>query len=106
MVTDGCTFVYMSDVYVLPEYQGNGLGKWLVACVAETFSKENMPHLRRVMLPTDDERMQAFYTKVFGVKVVGCEERKGIGRDCLCVRDRMRSPHYIRNGYSELMFGT
>ncbi|CAG7948968.1 unnamed protein product [Penicillium nalgiovense] len=88
MVTDGCTFAYLSDVYVLPQYQGSGLGKWLVACVAETFSKENMPYLRRIMLLTDDERMQAFYTKMFGVKVVGREERKDIGRDLvfMCAR--------------------
>jgi GNAT superfamily N-acetyltransferase len=88
MVTDGCSFAYLSDTYVLPEYQGSGLGKWLISCVAETFSKENMPHLRRIMLLTDDERMQTFYTKMFGVKVVGREERKDMGRDLvfMCAR--------------------
>ncbi|KAJ5422678.1 hypothetical protein N7491_011123 [Penicillium cf. griseofulvum] len=88
MVTDGCSFAYLTDTYVLPEYQGSGLGKWLIACVAETFSKENMPYLRRIMLITDDERMQAFYTKMFGVKVVGREERKDMGRDLafMCAR--------------------
>ncbi|KGO58471.1 hypothetical protein PEX2_069810 [Penicillium expansum] len=88
VVTDGCSFVYLSDTYVLPEYQGSGLGKWLVGCVAETFSKENMPYLRRIMLLTDDERTQAFYTNVFGVKVVGREERKDMGRDLvfMCAR--------------------
>lgn len=88
VVTDGCSFAYLSDTYVLPEYQGSGLGKWLVGCVAETFSKENMPYLRRIMLLTDDERMQAFYAKMFGVKVVGREERKDMGRDLvfMCAR--------------------
>ncbi|CAI7624748.1 unnamed protein product [Penicillium glandicola] len=88
IVTDGCSFAYLSDTYVLPEYQGNGLGRWLVGCVAETFSKENMPYLRRIMLLTDDERMQAFYTKMFGMKVIGREERKDMGRDLvfMCAR--------------------
>ncbi|KAJ5360890.1 hypothetical protein N7517_010081 [Penicillium concentricum] len=88
MVTDGCSFAYLSDTYVLPEYQGNGLGKWLVTCITEIFSKENMPYLRRIMLLTDDERMQAFYAKMFGVKVVGREERKDMGRDLvfMCAR--------------------
>lgn len=88
VVTDGCSFAYLSDTYVLPEYQGHGLGKWLVACVAEIFSKENMPYLRRIMLLTDDERTQKFYADVFGVKVVGREERKDMGRDLvfMCAR--------------------
>ncbi|KAJ5815891.1 hypothetical protein N7447_008124 [Penicillium robsamsonii] len=86
MVTDGCSFAYLSDTYVLPEYQGNGLGKWLVACVAEVFSKENMPYLRRIMLLTDDERMQAFYKKMFGVKVIGHEERKDRNLVFMCAR--------------------
>ena len=88
VVTDGATFAYISDTYVLPEFQYNGLGNWLVACVAETFSKENMPYLRRIMLLTDDERLQNFYGKMLGVGVVGREERKDIGRDLvfMCAR--------------------
>ncbi|KAJ5790084.1 uncharacterized protein N7518_007095 [Penicillium psychrosexuale] len=87
-ITDGCTFAYLSDTYVLPEYQGQGLGKWLIGCVAETFSKENMPYLRRIMLMTDDERTQAFYANILGVKVIGHEERKDMGRDLvfMCAR--------------------
>jgi GNAT superfamily N-acetyltransferase len=88
VVTDGCSFAYLSDTYVLPQYQGQGLGSWLVGCVAATFSKESMPFLRRIMLLTDDERMQRFYAKMFGVKVVGREERKDMGRDLvfMCAR--------------------
>jgi GNAT superfamily N-acetyltransferase len=29
-ITDRATFAYLGDVYVLEEYQGRGLGKWLV----------------------------------------------------------------------------
>jgi ribosomal protein S18 acetylase RimI-like enzyme len=88
VVTDGATFAYISDTYVLPKYQGNGLGNWLVGCVAETFSKENMPHLRRIMLLTDDVRMQKFYGKMLGVGVIGTEKREDMGRDLvfMCAR--------------------
>lgn len=88
VATDGATFAYISDTYVLPEYQGHGLGHWLVACIAETFSKEKMPYLRRIMLLTDDERLQNFYGKLLGVKVVGSEQREDYGRDLvfMCAR--------------------
>ena len=93
MVTDGTTFAYLSDTYVLPEYQGTGLGRWLMDCVAEVFSKTNMPFLRRIMLLTGDERMQEFYRKIFGVKVIGHEERKDIGQDLvfMCARPHAQS---------------
>ncbi|KAJ5749283.1 uncharacterized protein N7511_010979 [Penicillium nucicola] len=93
VVTDGCSFAYLSDTYVLPQYQGHGLGSWLIGCVAATFSKENMPYLRRIMLLTDDERMQSFYARMFGVKVVGRETRKDMGRDLvfMCARPHAQS---------------
>ncbi|KAJ5692932.1 hypothetical protein N7462_002355 [Penicillium macrosclerotiorum] len=92
IVTDGCTFGYVTDVYVLPEYQGHGLGKWLFDCVAEIFSKENMPHLRRIMLLTNEPHMQNFYAKIFGMKVVGSEPRPDTGRDLvfMCARPQTK----------------
>ncbi|CAI7608014.1 unnamed protein product [Penicillium pancosmium] len=81
MITDGVTFGYLTDVYVLPEYQGHGLGRWLI--------EWNMPHLRRNMLLTSDDRMQEFYAEIFDtMKVVGREERKDIGKDLvfMCAR--------------------
>ena len=87
-MTDGATFAYLSDVYVLPEYQGKGLGRWLVECIAEIFSKENMPYLRRIMLITGDEHIQEFYAKILNMKVIGHEARPDLGRDLafLCAR--------------------
>ncbi|PYH40458.1 uncharacterized protein BP01DRAFT_361242 [Aspergillus saccharolyticus JOP 1030-1] len=35
LITDGVTFAYLTDLYVLPEYQGHGLGGWLIDCVDE-----------------------------------------------------------------------
>ncbi|KAJ5174562.1 uncharacterized protein N7482_000439 [Penicillium canariense] len=92
MVTDGSTFGYLSDVYVLPEYQGHGLGKWLMNCVVEVFSKENMPYLRRIMLLTGDKRVQDFYSKIFGMKVIGHEQRPDIGQDLVFMCARPNAP--------------
>lgn len=33
VVTDEVSHSWLGDVFVLPEFQGQGLGKWLVACV-------------------------------------------------------------------------
>ena len=35
VVTDRATYGRLGDVYVLPEYQGRGLGKWLVGFLLE-----------------------------------------------------------------------
>lgn len=42
VVTDGATFAWLCDVFVLPAYRGRGLAKWLI----ETIVAE--PDLRRV----------------------------------------------------------
>jgi GNAT superfamily N-acetyltransferase len=88
VITDGVSFGYLSDTYVLPEYQGDGLGRWLMECVAEVFSKESMPHLRRVILLTSGERLQEFYAQTLGVKVVGQEERPDIGKTLVYMNAR------------------
>jgi GNAT superfamily N-acetyltransferase len=33
VLTDYSKFAYLSDVYVLPEYRGQGLGRWLIQVV-------------------------------------------------------------------------
>ncbi|EXJ90709.1 hypothetical protein A1O1_03813 [Capronia coronata CBS 617.96] len=47
-VTDRVTFFYLTDVYIQPEWQGQGLGKWLISCVQECV-EDSMPYLRRTM---------------------------------------------------------
>jgi hypothetical protein len=81
MITDGISFGYLADTYVLPEYQGDGLGRWLIDCVAEVFSLESMPYLRRIMLLTSGKRLEEFYGQTLGVKVIGHEPRPDIGHD-------------------------
>jgi N-acetylglutamate synthase-like GNAT family acetyltransferase len=49
--TDGATFAYLMDVYVLPERRGRGLGHWLVECV---MAHPSLAGLRRFVLITKD----------------------------------------------------
>jgi GNAT superfamily N-acetyltransferase len=51
MITDRATFAYLCDVYVLPDYQGKGLGKWLMQCVME---HPDLAGHRRMQLVTRD----------------------------------------------------
>lgn len=33
VVTDGCTFSWLCDVFIAPEVRGHGIGTWLIDCV-------------------------------------------------------------------------
>jgi GNAT superfamily N-acetyltransferase len=51
VISDHATFAYLGDVFVLPEYRGRGLSKWLVECI---ISHPDLQGLRRWMLATRD----------------------------------------------------
>ena len=51
VISDLATYAYLADVYVLPEFQGQGLGKWLMACIR---SHPDLQGLRRWGLSTRD----------------------------------------------------
>jgi GNAT superfamily N-acetyltransferase len=51
VVTDCATLAYLADVFVLHEYRGAGLGKWLIECV---MSHPDLQGLRRWVLGTRD----------------------------------------------------
>ena len=51
VITDKATFAYLCDVYVLEEYRGQGLGKWLMEAVR---SHPDLQNLRRFILLTRD----------------------------------------------------
>lgn len=53
VITDRTTFAYLSDVFVLPEAQGQGLGKWLIEVIT---SHPELQGLRRWLLFTRDAR--------------------------------------------------
>ncbi len=50
-ITDRATYAYLGDVFVLDEYQGRGLGKWLMECIV---AHPNLQGLRRWGLVTRD----------------------------------------------------
>jgi GNAT superfamily N-acetyltransferase len=51
VVTDSATFAYLCDVYVLEEYRGRGLSKFLMECVT---AHPRLQGLRRFSLATRD----------------------------------------------------
>lgn len=51
VVSDRATFAYLADVFVLPEFRGLGLAKWLLTCV---LGHPELQGLRRWMLGTRD----------------------------------------------------
>lgn len=51
VVTDYATFAYVADVFVLPDYRGQGLAKWLMATVV---CHPDLQGLRRWTLATRD----------------------------------------------------
>ena len=51
VISDRATIAYLGDVFVLPEYRGRGLGKWLMQCVT---SHPELQGLRRWILITKD----------------------------------------------------
>jgi GNAT superfamily N-acetyltransferase len=69
VVTDKSTFAFLGDVYVLEEYRGKGLSKWLMECVLK---HPELQGFRRWMLLTLDA--QELYRK-FGFKEFHAPER-------------------------------
>ena len=51
VVTDRATYAYLCDVYVLEEWQGRGLGKWMMEVV---MAHPDLQGLRRFTLATRD----------------------------------------------------
>lgn len=51
VVTDRATFAWLCDVFVLPEFRGQGLSKWLME---RMLAHPDLQHLRRHLLATWD----------------------------------------------------
>ena len=51
MITDRATFAYLADVFIIEEYRGLGLSKWLMEVI---MSHPDLQGLRRMMLATRD----------------------------------------------------
>src|ERR1700730_15943139 len=59
VVTDSATFAWICDVYVLPEFRGQGLATWMMQCV---LAHPDLQGLRRIVLATRDAH--ALYRRV------------------------------------------
>lgn len=51
VITDYASFAYFSDVFILEEYRGFGLGKWLIETI---MAEPDLQGLRRWLLATKD----------------------------------------------------
>ena len=51
MITDKATFAYLADVFIIEEYRGRGLSKWLMEVI---MSHPDLQGLRRMILATRD----------------------------------------------------
>ena len=51
MITDKATFAYLADVFIIEEYRGRGLSKWLMEVI---MSHPDLQGLRRMILVTKD----------------------------------------------------
>ncbi len=51
VISDLATVAYLADVFVLAEYRGRGLSKWLIECVT---AHPDLQGLRRWMLATSE----------------------------------------------------
>ncbi len=74
VITDYAVFAYLGDVFIVPEFQGKGLGKWLVESVLEA------PIFKMVsnwLLMTKDAH--SLYTQ-FGFKPYDTPERTMVRR--------------------------
>lgn len=65
LITDEVSFAYLTDVFVFEEYQGKGLGTWLIDCVNEVVN--SWPELRRLLLVSSEGNHSAYYKQRMGV---------------------------------------
>lgn len=64
VISDLSTFAYLADVFVLGEYRGRGLGKWLINIVT---NHAELQSIRKFMLATADAH--SLYTK-YGFELI------------------------------------
>ncbi len=69
VITDHATFGYLADVFIIEEFRGKGLAKWLMK---EVMDHTQLQGLRRWMLATKDAH--GLYTK-FGFAALDKPER-------------------------------
>ncbi|KAI6779431.1 uncharacterized protein J7T54_005245 [Emericellopsis cladophorae] len=64
LVTDYVSFAYLTDVFILPDFQRRGLASWMMRSVKEMV--DEWPDLRGLMLMTHDQPAADMYKKTLG----------------------------------------
>lgn len=64
IVTDYVAFAYLTDVFILPQYQRRGLAKWMMCSLKEMV--DSWPDLRGLMLMTHDKAAARMYEATLG----------------------------------------
>ena len=59
---------YLTDVYVVKEHQGKGLGRWMMQCLNEVISA--WPEMRRFFILTSEPEVVRLYEKTLGARDV------------------------------------
>lgn len=64
LCTDYVTFAYLTDVFVLEDYQRRGLAHWMMAAVKDVVN--GWPKLRGLLLMTHDKAASKMYKQTLG----------------------------------------
>ena len=60
VVGDGLTIIYIQDIVVLPEYQGNGIGRGLIYSVLDEYKDVN----QKILISEDKDSSIEFYKNI------------------------------------------
>jgi GNAT superfamily N-acetyltransferase len=93
IITDRATFAYLCDVYVLEEYRGQGLGKWLMETV---MTHPDLQGLRRFSLVT--RTAQGLYSPLGFVPVANPGNHMEIVRPGLYLKTDRRTDGQTDSG--------
>ncbi|KIW04258.1 uncharacterized protein PV09_04562 [Verruconis gallopava] len=75
LITDYSTVAYITDVWLSPEHQGKGLGRWMVSCMKKII--DGFPSLRRAVLLTSlHGKGPKFYESELGMKLADPQKDK------------------------------
>lgn len=64
VISDQVTIAYLTDVYVLKEHQGKGLGRWMLERVNEVV--ERWPFMRGLLVMTEKPETVRLYNETLG----------------------------------------
>lgn len=64
VVTDYVTIAYLTDVFILEDYQRRGLASWMMRALKDVV--DSWPNLRGLMLMTHDESAARLYKRELG----------------------------------------